>query len=86
MPSGSICEFPTNSSCSLGAVHPTEHHFDSSQAQFYGGAWLFGYVGSPSLSAAREDHLDSRGFEDYVCDELYDAEAGPSDFPPPASA
>ena len=84
--SGSSRDFPTDSSCSLGAVHPYEHHSDSSQARFDGGAWLVGYVGSPSPSAAREDHLDSRGFEIYDCGERFAGEADLSDLPPAAAA
>ena len=84
MPFDSIHEFPTNSSCSLGAVRPAGHHSDSSQAEFEGGAWFLGNVGSPSLSVPRADHLDLRGFEIYDIGSA--SVAALSDQPPPADA
>ena len=84
-PSGASHGFPADSSCSLGAVHPSGHHSDSSQARFGGGPWLVGYIDLPSPSAAEEDHLDPWGFEEYVYDERSTVEANPSDQPPPAA-
>ena len=84
-PSGSSCGFPTDSSCSLGAVHSAGHHSDSSHTRFDGGMWLVGYIDLPSPSAAEEDHLDPRGFEEYIYDERSAVEADTSDLPPPAA-
>ena len=66
--------FASDSSHSLGAVRPAGHHSDSSQARFVGGAWYLGGVASPSSSAPRAEHLDPRGYDDYVYDELCDDE------------
>ena len=77
MPVDPIDEFPSDSSCSLGAVRPAGHHSDSSQGRFVGRAWCFGDVAYPSSSAPQAEHLDPRGYEDYVYDELYDDEADP---------
>ena len=67
-----IVAFASDSSHSLGAVRPAGHHSDSSQARFVGGAWYLGGVASPSSSAPRAEHLDPRGYDDYVYDELCD--------------
>ena len=61
-------------SSSVCAVCPAGHNFDSSQARFDGGEYLFGYVESLSLSAVRiagalSPSLDHHGFEDYNTDE-----------------
>ena len=75
----------SDSSCSLVAVHPYEHHSDASEARFGGGAWYVGEIGYPP-SAAREVHLDPRGGEDYDCGEKFPAAAASPDILPAAAA
>ena len=84
-PSDASRGFPTNSSYSLGAVHPAGHHSHSSQARFDGVPWLVHYIDLPSPSAAEGDPWDPQGFEDYVYDKRSTGEADPSDPVPPAA-
>ena len=68
-------------SSSVCVVRPTGHNSDSSQAQFDGGEYLFGYVELPSPSTVHIDgafslSLDPRGFEDYAADEPFFDDSG----------
>ena len=47
---------------------------------------MVGYIDLPSPSAAEEDYLDPRDFEEYVYDKRSAVEADPSDLLPPAAA